>query len=97
MSHTNIVRMDDWIPSDVPGEERMKTEADNQDMVMLLTFLLQEAKNGNLDGFTGTFLIAAEDDDDRPSVGMVASHKMEDFKYTTIGAWEKIKANLLSS
>lgn len=96
MSHTNVVKMDEWIPSEVPGEERMRTEAENQDMVMLLKFLLQEAENGNLDGFTGAFLIASDGDDDRPAVGMVASNKMEDFKYTTIGALEKIKAGLLA-
>jgi hypothetical protein len=88
--------MDDWVGSDIPPEDAMQ-ESSNQDLIKLLQFLLEEAQAGQLDGFTGAFLIAPDDEDDKPAVGMVASHKMENLKYVTVGALEKIKNNLLTS
>jgi hypothetical protein len=90
MQNSNVVEMEKWLPPQLTPRD-----AENQDMVMLLTYLLEEARDGKLEGFTGAFLLAAESEDEAPSVGMVASHRMEQLKYLTIGALEKIKVGLL--
>ena len=89
---SNVYKMQDWMPEDVVVQQ---TE-DNKGVVMLLTYLLEEAKAGKLEGFTGAFLLAPNDADDEPSVGMVASHRMEELKYLTVGALEQIKVGLLA-
>jgi len=85
---SKVLNMADWTKLKNEPEQ-----ATNDDLVTMLSFLLEEARAGNLVGFTGAFLL--NDDDDGPSVGMVASHVMADTKYLTIGALEKIKAGLL--
>jgi hypothetical protein len=80
--------MNDWIP---PEAEEDKS------MVTMLRFLLEEAKLGRLNGFSGVFLLepSEEEDQGKHAVGLMSCHRLEELKYLTVGALEKIKADIL--
>jgi len=83
---TNVVKMQDWIPPEVTDDKSMET---------MLTFLLEEAKRGRLNGMTGVFLLEPEDAEHEVAVGMMSSHRLAEHKYQTVGALEAIKIDLL--
>lgn len=83
---TNVVEMRDWIPPEVK---------DDESMVTMLTFLLEEAKRGRLNGMTGAFLLEPEGEEDQVAIGMMSSHRLSEHRYLTVGALQAIISDLL--
>ena len=84
----NVIKMQDWIP---PEAEEDKS------MVTMFKFLLAEAEAGRVSGFTGVFLMDPSDEEDegKTAVGMMACHRLNEMKYLTVGALQKIIADIL--
>lgn len=83
MEQGNVYKMAEWLPG------KVAKGSDEGDLVLLLKYLLQEAEDGALEGFSGTFLL--EDD----AVGIVHSSKLSAGRYLLVGALEALKSDLL--
>ena len=75
-----VVNMREWLQ-----------EADG--LVQMLEDMLEEAKEGNLVGVAGAFLL--EDYEGKPAIATFHSVAMDDHFYVTVGALEEIKHQML--